>query len=134
MYFIGGSFVGVLVRTRGRRSIPGPIDTGPDCARDRGMDKATDRPPTGKPNAIPGADAAALGQAPAPDTAPPGARVDASEHRVPGSDADDRPTGAAKPWFTSLAAKDPQAGVGNEAPEEAPEDPLTDAEVRGRSE
>jgi hypothetical protein len=86
------------------------------------------------PNAIEGADAAALGQAEPPQTAPAGARVDPSEHRVPGSDADAHPARAAKPWFTSLAATEPRAGVGNEVHAEGSDDPLTDAEVRGRSE
>jgi len=95
-----------------------------------------DRSGPDEPRVIEGADDGALGRTDPPQTAPPGARVDASEHRVPGANADEHPE-EPKPWFTSLAARDQQAGVGNEPPE-APgarsEDPLTDAEVRGRSE
>ena len=85
--------------------------------------------------AIEGADAASLGQAEPPRSAPPGANVDPSEHRVPGAGFDDHPATEAKPWSSSLAARDPQAGVGNDAPDGQPEeDPLTGTEERGRSE
>jgi hypothetical protein len=96
-----------------------------------------DRSGSQEPRVIEGADDGALGRTDPPQTAPPGARVDASEHRVPGAHADEHPGDEAKPWFTSLAARDRQAGVANEAPESSgqpSDDPLTDAEVRGRSE
>jgi hypothetical protein len=57
---------------------------------------------------------AALGTTPPPEPAPPGARVDASEHLVPGAGFDDRPRTESKPWFTSLAAESGQAGVAND--------------------
>jgi hypothetical protein len=60
-----------------------------------------------------GADSAATGTAPAPESAPPGARVDDAEHRVPGPTFDG-PGRAAKPWSTSLAAESSQAGVAND--------------------
>lgn len=63
---------------------------------------------------IEGADSAATGTAPAPESAPPGARVDDAEHRVPGPTYDG-PGQAAKPWSTSLAAESSQAGVANDA-------------------
>lgn len=72
---------------------------------------------TGPLGAIDGADAGALGTAPPPETAPPGAHVEDVEHRVPGADFE-RPLRESKPWFTSLAFESEQAGVGNEALEE----------------
>ena len=68
-----------------------------------------------------GADAAALGLTPEPESAPPGARVDRDEDLVPGADFGDRVPDEAKPWFTSLAAESDQAGVENE-PLDAEED------------
>ena len=65
------------------------------------------------PNVIEGADSAATGTGPAPESAPPGARVDDAEHRVPGPTYDG-PGRAAKPWATSLAAESSQAGVAND--------------------
>ena len=75
-----------------------------------------------------GADAAGLGAGDPPVPAPPGATVDADERLVPGADhALDRHD-EAKPWFTSLAAKSEQAGVGNDPPDtQEPQFP-TDAE------
>lgn len=82
-----------------------------------------------EPNVIEGADAGAIGTGPPPQSAPPGAEVDDAEHRVPGADGDDLPTGS-KPWFTSLADAGDQAGVANDDPDaqeppvyERPEDP-----------
>ncbi|HEU5324586.1 MAG TPA: hypothetical protein VFV59_01780 [Candidatus Limnocylindria bacterium] len=68
-----------------------------------------------------GADAAALGLTPEPESAPPGAHVDRDEDLVPGADFGDRVPDEAKPWFTSLAAESDQAGVENE-PLDAEED------------
>ena len=68
-----------------------------------------------------GADAAALGLTPEPESAPPGAHVDRDEDLVPGADFGDRVPDEAKPWFTSLAAESDQAGVENE-PLDAQED------------
>jgi hypothetical protein len=64
-----------------------------------------------------GADAAALGTGDPPLPAPPGATVDADERLVPGADHDLLDRRAAKPWFTSLAAKSEQAGVANDPPD-----------------
>lgn len=71
------------------------------------------------PNVIEGADAGALGTNEPPHTAPEGARVDATERRVPGADFDDHPPTEEKPWFTSLAADSEQAGVANADPDDA---------------
>jgi hypothetical protein len=79
------------------------------------------RPQEESPTTIEGTDPAALGTAPLPESAPPGARVDEAEERVPGPTFDG-PGTAAKPWSTSLAAESAQAGVGNE-PDTTP-DPL----------
>jgi len=68
-------------------------------------------------DALEGADAAALGIDATPESAPPGAEVDADEQLVPGAVADDRARDEAKPWFTSLAADSAQAGVGNDPPD-----------------
>lgn len=82
-----------------------------------------------RPNVIEGADAAALGTTEAPEAAPPGATVDASERLVPGADADARLLeNPAKPWSTSLAADHPTAGVGNELDRET--DPLLEDGAR----
>ena len=72
------------------------------------------------PAALEGTDDAALGTAPPPESAPPGARVDEAEHRVPGPTFDG-PGRAAKPWASSLAAESPQAGVANEPEDEPPD-------------
>ncbi len=63
-----------------------------------------------------GADAAALGIDPVPESAPPGAAVDDDEQLVPGAPPDDA-RDEAKPWFTSLAARSDQAGVANDPPD-----------------
>jgi len=74
-----------------------------------------------------GADAAALGTDTPPESAPPGARVDAEERLVPGTGFDDVRRDEAKPWFTSRAAESSQAGVANDPPDaqepEFPTDP-----------
>lgn len=81
--------------------------------------------------AIEGADEAALGRTPPPATAPPGAEVDATERLVPGVDVDAAsPPRGDKPWASSLAATDAQAGVANEDPTEARPDPLLEDENR----
>lgn len=66
---------------------------------------------------IEGADAASLGVAPAPTSAAADLQPDDAERLVPGAGFDRTPTDAEKPWFTSLAAKSEQAGVGNDPPE-----------------
>ena len=75
---------------------------------------------TERANVIEGTDDAALGTAPPPESAPPGARVDDAEQHVPGPTFDG-PGDVAKPWSSSLAAESPQAGVANE-PEPHPGD------------
>ena len=80
-------------------------------------------------NVIEGADAAAMGTSPPPTTAPPGASVESTERLVPGADADARMLeNPSKPWATSLAAADPDAGVGNEL--DRTSDPLLEDGVR----
>ena len=64
-----------------------------------------------------GADAAALGTDPPPESAPTGAQVDDEERLMPGPRFDESPATDAKPWFTSLAAGSDQAGVANDAPD-----------------
>ena len=64
-----------------------------------------------------GADAAALGVDAAPESAPPGAKVDDEERLVPGAGFDELRGNQAKPWFTSLAAESDQAGVANDPPD-----------------
>ena len=77
-----------------------------------------ERRPTDDLGAIEGADDGALGTAPAPEGAPPGAQVSDEEHLVPGATVDDdRHAEESKPWFTSLAAESHQAGVANEPPD-----------------
>ncbi|MGH2381613.1 MAG: hypothetical protein ACRDG7_10390 [Candidatus Limnocylindria bacterium] len=74
-----------------------------------------------------GADAAALGTAAPPESAPPGAEVVDEERLVPGANFDEAPRDRSKPWFTSLAAESEQAGVANDPPDaqepEFPTDP-----------
>jgi hypothetical protein len=71
------------------------------------------RPDDETPDVFEGTDAAALGTAPPTESAPPGARVDDAETHVPGPTFDG-PGRTAKPWSSSLAADNPQAGVANE--------------------
>lgn len=66
---------------------------------------------------IEGADDGALGTAPPPESAPPGAEVSDAEHRVPGAGFDEHRPDEAKPWFTSLAFESDQAGVANDPPD-----------------
>jgi len=81
----------------------------------------------GRPAAIEGADAASLGTAPPPESAPQAAAVDPTERLVPGADADERAaTNSVKPWSTSLAADHPVAGVANDGGREG--DPLLEAD------
>ncbi len=75
------------------------------------------RSTTDRLGGLEGADAAALGVDAAPESAPPGARVDDEERLVPGASFDDMPRDQSKPWFTSLSAASEQAGVANDAPE-----------------
>ena len=85
------------------------------------------RSPVDRLGGLEGADAAALGTGTPPESAPPGARVDAEERLVPGTGFDDVRRDEAKPWFTSLAAESSQAGVANDPPDtqepEFPTDP-----------
>lgn len=88
---------------------------------------------------IEGVDDGALGTAPAPESAPPGAEVSDAEHLVPGAGYDEHRPDEAKPWFTTLAAESEQAGVANEPgdvqeprhppDDEAPDDALGDDEA-----
>ncbi|HEX7172491.1 MAG TPA: hypothetical protein VF365_07790 [Candidatus Limnocylindria bacterium] len=81
------------------------------------------------PNVIEGADSAAIGTGPTPQSAPPGARVDDAEHHVPGPTFDG-PGRASKPWSTSLAAESSQAGVANDpADAQDPQYPSGDDEA-----
>ena len=85
---------------------------------------------TGPMGAIEGADAAALGiDGRPPGEAPPSADADPGEEHVPGPSFDDVPRTDSKPWFTSLAAESPQAGVANDDPDEQPRQFPTDAEI-----
>lgn len=87
------------------------------------------------PNVIEGADAGALGTSEPPETAPAGASVDPSQHLVPGADFDERPATEEKPWSTNLAAASDEAGVANDPPDaQKVDNPLPDAEERGRQE
>jgi hypothetical protein len=133
MYFIGGSSIGVSFDTQ--HDERAGFESTPVSILHRAGDMDEDRTRERQPNVIEGADAGALGTSPPPETAPPGAEVDASEHLVPGATFDDRPPTGAKPWFTSLAFDDDQAGVGNDPPDAQRVDhPLPDAEERGRQE
>lgn len=97
------------------------------------MDK--DRTTDHRPNVVEGADPAALGMTEPPHSAPRGAQVDPSQHLVPRAGFDERPATAAKPWSTSLAAADDRAGVANDPPDaQRVDEPLPDAEERGRQE
>jgi hypothetical protein len=81
------------------------------------------------PNLIDGADSAAAGTAQPPESAPAAARVDDTQHRVPGP-MHDGPGRAAKPWSTSLAAESSQAGVANDpADAQDPQYPTGDDEA-----
>ena len=74
-----------------------------------------ERRPAEHLDAIDGADDGALGTAPPPEGAPPGAHVSDAEHLVPGATFDDdRHAEESKPWHTTLAAESPQAGVAND--------------------
>ena len=90
-----------------------------------------ERSPADKLGGIEGADAAALGMGPPPDSGPPGVEVDDSENLVPGADFAHHPATDAKPWFTSLAAESGQAGVANDPPDaQDPEFPTSDEDPR----
>jgi hypothetical protein len=103
------------------------IDVGTDCARVCPiMDEK--RHATDRLGGLEGTDAASLGTGDPPESAPPGAIVDADERPVPGAHHDLQRRDEAKPWFTSLAAKSDQAGVANDPPDaQEPQFP-TDAE------
>jgi hypothetical protein len=91
------------------------------------------RSTTDELNSIEGADDGALGTAPGPESAPPGAEVSDAEHLVPGAGYDDHRPDEAKPWFTSLAAESGQAGVANDPPDaQDPLYPADDAEALDR--
>lgn len=79
---------------------------------------------------IEGADDAALGITPPPETAPAAAELDDEENLVPGATHGDRPPTESKPWFTSLAADSDQAGVANDPPDaQPPQFPTSDDEA-----
>jgi hypothetical protein len=66
----------------------------------------------GPMGSIEGADSAALGLEPEPLSAPSGAHVDPTMRQVPGAKfGEDAPT-TAKPWATSLATENDDAGIG----------------------
>jgi len=94
------------------------IDIGTDCARHRGMDDP--RSAADRLAGIEGADDAALGITPPPQSAPPAAEVHDEENLVPGATFADRMPTESKPWFTSLAAESDQAGVANDPPDAQP--------------
>ncbi|HSK92740.1 MAG TPA: hypothetical protein VLA76_01630 [Candidatus Angelobacter sp.] len=75
------------------------------------------RSTTDRLGGVEGADDGALGTAPPPEGAPPGAQVSDAEHLVPGAGFDAHLPDEAKPWFTSLAAESDQAGVANDPPD-----------------
>ena len=90
-----------------------------------------ERSPADKLRGIEGADAAALGVSPPPESAPPGAEVDDALNLVPGADFGLHPATDDKPWFTSLAAESGQAGVANDPPDaQEPEFPTSDEDPR----
>jgi hypothetical protein len=92
-----------------------------------GMD---DERSTDRLGGLEGADAAALGAEPPPESAPEAAQVDDEENLVPGATFGLHPATADKPWFTSLAAESDQAGVANEPPDaQEPEFPHQDDEA-----
>ncbi|MDQ2688654.1 MAG: hypothetical protein M3Y29_00080 [Chloroflexota bacterium] len=72
------------------------------------------RTPADKLAGIEGADTAALGAEPPPQSAPEAAEVDGEETLVPGATFGDRLPVDDKPWFTSLAFESDQSGVANE--------------------
>lgn len=77
-----------------------------------------------------GADTAALGAEPPPESAPKTAQADDEEHLLPGATFGLHPATADKPWFTSLAAESEQAGVANEPLDaQEPEFPHEDDEA-----
>ncbi len=78
------------------------------------------RPPADRLHVIEGADSAALGLTPEPESAPPGAQVEDSERLVPGAGRNEPAVGDAKPWHTTLAARDDGAGVSNDPPDAQP--------------
>lgn len=80
---------------------------------------------------IEGADDAALGTTPPPESAPEAAHVEDEENLVPGSDFGYRLPTDAKPWATTLAAESEQAGVANDpADAQDPEFPTKDEDPR----
>jgi hypothetical protein len=75
---------------------------------------------------IEGTDDAALGIDADPAGAPAGAAVDPTETRVPGA-TKEGPAQGVKPWSTTLAFNDEQAGVGNDPiDEQEPQYPTRD--------
>lgn len=74
--------------------------------------------PIDRLNVVEGADAASLGVAPAPQSAPAEAQPGDDGRLPPGADFDSTPNDERKPWSTSLAAKSEQAGVGNDRPDQ----------------
>jgi hypothetical protein len=68
----------------------------------------------GPMGSITGVDRAALGLDAQPVEAPPSAEVDAAQTRVPGPAFGDWPATAEKPWQTSMATENDEAGIGSE--------------------
>lgn len=89
-------------------------------------------PPADRLRSIEGADSASLGLTGQPEPAPPGAQVDDAGRLVPGAGDNEPRPGEAKPWHTSLAARDEEAGVANDPPDAQP--PLYPNEAVTRAE
>jgi hypothetical protein len=90
------------------------------------------RPPADRLRAIEGADSASLGLTGTPEPAPPGAQVEDAGSLVPGAGENEPRPDESKPWQTTLAARDDQAGVANDPPDAQP--PLYPNEAVTRAE
>ena len=90
------------------------------------------RPPVDRLRAVEGADSASLGLTGEPEPAPPGAQLEAGGELVPGAGDNEPRPNEVKPWHTTLAARDEQAGVANDPPDAQP--PLYPNEAVTRAE
>jgi hypothetical protein len=97
-------------------------------------DRDDTTPPADRSRAIEGADSASLGLTGPPESAPPGARVEDAGDLVPGAGENLPGSGEEKPWFTSLAARDDDAGVGNDPPDAQPPLYPNEAVIRAEDE
>jgi hypothetical protein len=85
------------------------------------------------PDAIEGADAAALGTAAPPESAPPGADVDPTDRLAGLTPAEAAtPPSTPRPWATTLAARGPDAGVMVDEPVAEEPDPAFDEDEHRR--